>query len=265
MERDENLGEMGGYSRPHCCARQYLSNNSVVKFPTEAGRRVVRSLLEDGPATAPELAERLALTPPGVRRHLDVLEEEGIVISGERPAFGPAPTRGRGRPPRIYSITEAGRDFFGQAYDDLAVAALRFLAESGGDNAVSGFAEQRAADMERRYLPLLNGAKSLTERVDTLVKALTDDGYAASVTTTPMTAGGPGAVQICQHNCPVAHVAAEFPQLCEAEASMFSRLLDSHVTRLATIAHGDGICTAVVGATPTQREPIRRPVERTPS
>jgi hypothetical protein len=41
----------------------------------------------------------------------------------------------------------------------------------------------------------------------------------------------------------VAHVAAEFPQLCEAETAVISKLVGTHVQRLATIAHGDGICT----------------------
>jgi hypothetical protein len=41
----------------------------------------------------------------------------------------------------------------------------------------------------------------------------------------------------------VAQVAAEFPQLCEAETKVISHLVGSHVQRLATIAHGDGICT----------------------
>jgi len=49
--------------------------------------------------------------------------------------------------------------------------------------------------------------------------------------------------RICQHHCPVAHVAAEFPKLCEAETEAFGRLLGTPVRRLATIAHGDGICT----------------------
>ena len=52
--------------------------------------------------------------------------------------------------------------------------------------------------------------------------------------------------QLCQHHCPVAHVAAEFPQLCEAETEAFGRLLGTPVQRLATIAHGDGICTTHV-------------------
>ena len=52
-----------------------------------------------------------------------------------------------------------------------------------------------------------------------------------------------------QHHCPVAHVAAEFPQLCEAETEAFGRLLGAPVQRLATIAHGDGVCTTYVTCT----------------
>jgi hypothetical protein len=46
----------------------------------------------------------------------------------------------------------------------------------------------------------------------------------------------------------VAHVAAEFPQLCEAETEAFGRLLGTPVQRLATISRGDGICTTHVTA-----------------
>ena len=53
-------------------------------------------------------------------------------------------------------------------------------------------------------------------------------------------------IPLCQHHCPVQHVAAEFPQLCEAETAALGRVLDVHVQRLATIAHGDGVCTTYV-------------------
>ncbi len=46
----------------------------------------------------------------------------------------------------------------------------------------------------------------------------------------------------------MAHVAAEYPQLCEAETEAFGRLLGTPVQRLATIANGDGICTTHVTA-----------------
>ena len=45
---------------------------------------------------------------------------------------------------------------------------------------------------------------------------------------------------------PVAHVAEQFPELCEAETEVFARLLGTHVQRLATIAHGCGVCTTYV-------------------
>jgi predicted ArsR family transcriptional regulator len=44
----------------------------------------------------------------------------------------------------------------------------------------------------------------------------------------------------------VSHVAHEFPQLCEAETEAIARVLGRHVQRLATIAHGDGVCTTCI-------------------
>jgi predicted ArsR family transcriptional regulator len=229
-----------------------------VKIPTEAGRRVAQSLLTHGPATAAELAERLEMTPAGVRRHLDALEADGLLQAGERPAFGPSPVRGRGRPPRVYSVSEAGRDVFDQAYDDLAVAAMRFLRQQGGDGAVQAFARSRAADLERRYRPLVARQRTPVTRAEALAAALTQDGYAASVKGVPGTAL---ALQICQHNCPVAHVATEFPALCASETEAISNLLGTHVTRIATIAHGDGVCTAVVSDSGSTASPPASPGE----
>ena len=60
--------------------------------------------------------------------------------------------------------------------------------------------------------------------------------------------------QLCQQHCPVSHVAHEFPQLCEAETEAIGRVLGRHVQRLATIAHGDGVCTTCI---PTRPEPAR--------
>jgi predicted ArsR family transcriptional regulator len=57
---------------------------------------------------------------------------------------------------------------------------------------------------------------------------------------------GPVGEQLCQQHCPVAHVAHEFPQLCEAETEVISKVLGRHVQRLATIAHGDGVCTTCI-------------------
>jgi predicted ArsR family transcriptional regulator len=195
---------------------------------------IARSILENGPSTASTLSQRLALTPAGIRRHLDLLVADGI-LEARDPRVGS--TRGRGRPSKVFLMTDEGRSQFEHSYDDLAVAALKFMAAHSGDHLVNAFAESRAEDIERKATPYL--AKR-GKKVDALATFLTDQGYAASVEKR-----GTGE-EICQHHCPIAHVAAQYPQLCEAETQAFSRLLGTHVQRLATIAHGDGVCTTYI-------------------
>src|SRR3954454_17536567 len=94
------------------------------------------------------LAERLHLTPARVRRHLDHMIAQGTVEAREPRVYG---SRGRGRPAKAFALTQSGRDRFEQSYDDLAVQALRSLAETGGDDAVLAFARRRVAEMESSY------------------------------------------------------------------------------------------------------------------
>ena len=211
-------------------------------------QRVARAILEHGPSTAATLAQRLALTPAAIRRHLDHLVESGLAESREPRVSA---SRGRGRPAKLFALTAAGRDQFEQQYDDLAAQALRFLAETAGEEAVSRFAAQRLTDLEGRITALQAARPDLTP-AQALAAAMSEAGYAASL------APGPVGAQLCQQHCPVAHVAHEFPQLCEAETALISRTVGRHVQRLATIAHGDGVCTTVIPdypATPQRSTP----------
>ncbi len=209
-------------------------------------QRVARSVLEHGPSTAAQLSERLGLTAAGVRRHLDGLVEQGLLTSREQRVYG---SRGRGRPARVFVLTDAGRDSFGAGYDDLAVQALEFLARTAGPEAVDAFASARFAPLEAHVRRELDDAPRAESPTQTLARTLSAEGYAASVR--PAAAGE----QLCQHHCPVAHVAERFPQLCEAETEAFSRQLGVHVQRLATIAHGDGVCTTHIPRTVTYAHP----------
>ena len=195
---------------------------------------VARSILENGPSTAAVLGERLGLTPAGIRRHLDLLVGDGVLEAREPRA---ASIRGRGRPSKVFVMSDQGREKFEHSYDDLAVAALKFMSAQSGEHLVQGFAQSRADDIERKATEQVGSSSNKVEAIATF---LTEQGYAASVTEKPM------GQELCQHHCPIAHVAAEFPQLCEAETEALSRLLGTHVQRLATIAHGDGVCTTFI-------------------
>ncbi|MGW5777127.1 helix-turn-helix transcriptional regulator [Streptomyces sp. R44] len=199
--------------------------------------RVARSILDHGPSTVADLAGRLSLTQAAVRRHLDSLVAENVVEAREQRVYG---TRSRGRPAKVFALTDCGRDAFDQSYDSLAVEALRWIERNaGGEAAVAAFARDRIEAQAGAYREAVESAEP-EQRTEALAKALTADGYAATARNAPV------GEQLCQHHCPVAHVAEQYPQLCEAETEFFSRLLGTHVQRLATIAHGDGVCTTFI-------------------
>jgi predicted ArsR family transcriptional regulator len=230
-------------------APEELRNNGVVKNVGEAPHeelatgerstrnRVARSILDHGPSTVAALAGRLGLTQAAVRRHLDALVADDVVEAREQRVYG---ARTRGRPAKVFALTDCGRDAFDQSYDQLAADALRWIQERfGGDEAVIAFARARIAEQAAAYRAAIEAAPP-EQRTEALAKALSADGYAATARSAPV------GEQLCQHHCPVAHVAEKFPQLCEAETEIFSQLLGTHVQRLATIAHGDGVCTTFI-------------------
>jgi predicted ArsR family transcriptional regulator len=226
-------------------------------------RAIVRLLLESGSITVGEIGDRLGLAPAGVRRHLDALIEAGDAESSPAAAWQQS---GRGRPAKRFRLTGAGRAKLGHAYDDLASAAMRQLREIGGQDAVQAFAR-------RRIDAILAGVEAAGSCEDTEVEAaaervagaLTKAGFVATTTRV----GGPiHGVQICQHHCPVSHVAEEFPELCEAERQAMAEVLGTHVQRLATIVNGDCACTTHVPLTPpiskadSKTQPISAPSPR---
>ncbi|MFJ1975742.1 helix-turn-helix transcriptional regulator [Streptomyces albogriseolus] len=199
--------------------------------------RVARSILDHGPSTVAELAERLKLTQAAVRRHLDALAADNVVEARDRRVYG---TRSRGRPAKVFALTDCGRDAFDQSYDKLAVDALRWIGErEGGSEAIAAFARARITAQAGAYRKAVEAVPP-EQRTEALAKALSADGYAATARSAPV------GEQLCQHHCPVAHAAEQFPQLCEAETEFFAELLGTHVQRLATIAHGDGVCTTFI-------------------
>jgi predicted ArsR family transcriptional regulator len=246
---------------------QELRHTGVVKFSSDLGAAagasagasaasavvpdghtrgaIVRLLLESGSITAGEIGDQLGLSAAGVRRHLDALIEAGDAESVAAAAWQQV---GRGRPAKRYRLTPAGRAKLGHSYDDLAAAAMRQLREIGGEDAIQTFARQRIDSI----LAGVRAADSADEAdieaaADRIAGALTKAGYVATTTRV----GGPiHGVQICQHHCPVSHVAEEFPELCETERQAMAEVLGTHVQRLATIVNGDCACTTHVPLTP---------------
>ncbi|GAB2673893.1 transcriptional regulator [Gordonia jinhuaensis] len=201
---------------------------------------VLTMLLEHGPVTAGEIGSELGISAAGVRRHLDALMASGEVsASATSSRYAP---RTRGRPAKRYQLTAAGRGRFRHAYDDLAGAVMQRLRVLVGDQAITDFARDRIEGIVAQVdaVERCGDADEVAATADQIADALTGAGFSASTRRV-----GTG-VQICAHHCPVAHVAGEFPELCEAETVVFTELLGTPVQRLATIANGDCACTTHV-------------------
>lgn len=214
---------------------------------TVGGRSaVLRVLGRHGPVTAAGAAQLLGVTPAAVRRHLDSLTGAGLATA-HQPA-GHA-LRGRGRPARAYLLTAPGRAALGGEStvggpEDLAAEALDFIARTHGTQAVVRFAHQRAKAMESRFAgPVAAAGSDPLDRSRALAEALEGEGYAA--TARPVASG----LQLCQGRCPVHRAAVAHPELCEAEAAAFGRLLGVPVQRLSTLAGGAHVCTTHIADT----------------
>lgn len=207
---------------------------------TPGTRRVVQALLDKGAATANEVAGELQLTSAAIRHHLEWLVEQNYVVASDQPAFGPRVTKRRGRPSKFFTLTNAGRQAFDQKYDDLAQTAFRWAAEKYGESAIKEIAQKQMDFQKNRWTSSING-EDLRARVNQLTNVLTKEGYAASVTDSQSPI-----VQLSFHRCPIEDVASEFPAICEAEMCAIGEAVGGHVTRIATIANGADICTAIV-------------------
>lgn len=235
---------------------------SVPAVATATRQRVLAAVAAQGPTTAADLAQDAHLTPAAVRRHLDALVEVGHVEGASLVRTGE-----RGRPARTFTATDAGRaavagSLRGAALEggDLALSALRQLRAHGGHGAIAVVARDRASALARRHSCAVEAAgPDPASRARALAAALDGEGYAATARSvvpsrdasgrTSAARGAtmvPAAVQLCQGSCPVRAVATEFPELCDAETEAFGVLLGTHVRRLATLAHGDHVCTTHV-------------------
>lgn len=213
--------------------------NTRTPAPADASRvggdtrsQVMSVLLKRGPVAASDIAEELDLSAAGVRRHVDKLVEEKLAepcapraVAGEE--------QGRGRPAKHFQLTAAGRERFGSHYDGLALDAVELIQQIGGEDAVRDFARARVEKILGNVEP--SDDPEVTAR--RVAAALEKHGYAPSVHRTD------AGIQICQHHCPVAAVAAAHPEFCGAEREAVARIVDTHVQPLALISDGDGICT----------------------
>lgn len=230
-----------------------LDNIRVMELMTEARERVAREILTQGPISASDLAKTFKVSDVAMRRLLDALVAAELIQGYQEAPYGPAKPKGRGRPARVFSVTDKARDYFESDYDKIANEAVEYIYQIAGKVGIQKFAALRASKIAQKISKFIKTSNSLEKKVSILSEQLGREGYLASV----QDAMGPTqTLLLCQHHCPIGHVAIEHPEFCEAETAMFSNLLGVSVTRLSTMATGSEVCTSLISKTTSKAQKI---------
>lgn len=201
---------------------------------SEPQQDIVKLLRRHGTLTVEDLRQSLRITAVAVRHHLDVLEAEGMLVSETEPRAAGA---GRGRPRRIYRLTDAADDLFPKNYSGLVQTILEHLETAGGAESVNAVFRARRLHLEGDLRGRLEG-QDLSARVAAVAELQDRSGYMADWEADP-----DGSFLLREHNCAVCKVARRFSQVCENELELIRNVTDAEVTREQHIASGDSVCS----------------------
>lgn len=181
-----------------------------------------------------ELAVALDLSEVAIRRHLQVLERDGLVQGETVRRDGP------GRPSALYALTDRADRLFPDNSAQLAIELLNYLEDQYGHGALLGFMHWRAARQGGRYAMALDGIAG-SDGAERLARLLSEDGYLAEAEQVTDESGRT-VLELTQGHCAIKEIAAQHPEICAYETQLFSQLLGVDVSREKTIAGGAPAC-----------------------
>jgi DeoR family transcriptional regulator, suf operon transcriptional repressor len=181
-----------------------------------------------------ELSRALRMTPANARHHLSILQEQGLVQ-----VVGQVRPEGKGRPARLYSLSERVQS---NNLDRLASAVLSELLAGLEPPEVEQMIGRLALRLivepepgERKALAIERpgarpAGRSLTQAILHSVQRLNELHYQAR-----WEAHAESPRLILGH-CPYATIIADHPELCQMDARLLELMLDRKVSQSARLA-----------------------------
>ena len=170
----------------------------------------------EGEQPASVLGEALGVTAMAVRLHLYELETEGLVAARSEP-------RGRGRPTKLWALTENAARVFPDAHQGLAVEMIKSVEHLFGARGLVKIIDQHGKVQRAAYGEALRNAKTMRERVAALAEIRAAEGYMAEAKK-----DGRDWLLIENH-CPICAAAKACTGLCANELKVFSDVLGPEV------------------------------------
>ena len=204
-------------------------------------RALLDRLKRTGPQQARDLATHLGVTAMAVRQHLYALEAEGVVMAEQQP-------QSRGRPFKLWRLTESAAPFFPDGHAELTLGLLDAMTEAFGARGLAKLIGARTAAQRAAYGARIRPGWSLKRRVEALARIRSEEGYMAEVRPGG-SAGEPGARRgvylLVENHCPICAAARACRGLCQRELELFQEVLgpDVEVERLDHLLSGARRCS----------------------
>lgn len=207
-----------------------MENKEKMGMPLHETRASILVQLLSEDLSALHLEEKLGINESAIRRHLDILEGKKYVEH----YFEKAP---RGRPKKLYSITEKGRGVFPQKTHLLFSYLAKSIMVEYGEGSLRELLFSVADRFAARLTPELT-AESKEERLKNFVEYLDKFGFY------PKFAEKSGDYFVTYRNCVFGEITEEFRgQLCEMHREIVRRALPScKIEQKKSRAQGDNVC-----------------------
>lgn len=193
--------------------------------------RIIELLKTQGPLTAKVLAQELNVTTMGVRQHMLALEESGDVVFQDEKAP-------RGRPTRYWSLTQKTNSHFADRHDELTVQLIDSVIAVFGDDGLNKLITNREESSMRSYQLALADRYGVQEKLQTLAKIRSDEGYMATVEQED------DFFWLLENHCPICAAATKCTNFCRSELQLFQNLLSDEavISREEHIVEGARRC-----------------------
>lgn len=204
----------------------------MLEMLSQRQQELVRLLLKRRDGLAIDaLAGSLGLSRTAVRQHLAALERDGYVRRGPF-------RKTNGRPEQTYVLTTLGLDLFPKQYTWFSSLLLEAIKQERGSEGLAewlrGLAKTIAASLHARV-----DDKSDHERLKETVAIMEELAFEAEL----VQEAGPGdAPAIQASNCVYHGLAVKFPEICQFDIELLSRLTGTALTHQECMARGGNVC-----------------------
>jgi predicted ArsR family transcriptional regulator len=185
--------------------------------------------------TVDALSRALAISRNAVNQHLASLEGNGFIETKTLTSTG-------GRPSKVYTLTQQGRELFPRHYALFSNLLIRLLKEKIGQETLKSYLSELGEQLAAEFAGRLQDITRLEDKVTELAKIMYELGYEAQ-------AGHDEEAQneIVASNCVFHKLAEEYNDVCDLDLSLISAALGSvNIDHAECMVKGGTCCRFII-------------------